>query len=136
MGKQYHTHGRQQLLAFLQKNAERAYTIEEIAAEMPSEAVPGKSTLYRLMTQLVSEGTVRRFVRGNSRQFTYQILGGESCHTHLHLKCVDCGRVVHLDHTISAYVEERLLRKNHFTADERATMLWGRCESCAKGAAL
>ena len=131
MKKRYHTDGRQQLLDFLRRNAERPHTIDEIAAALPPERAPGKSTLYRLMTDLVADGTVRRFVRGNSRQFTYQLFGGDDCHAHLHLKCVDCGRVVHLDHDISAYVEERLLRQNHFAADERATMLWGRCETCA-----
>ena len=77
------------------------------------------------------DGTVRRFVKGNSRHFTYQILGGEECHAHLHLKCVDCGRVVHLDHEATAFVQEHLLQKNHFVADEAATMLFGRCNTCA-----
>jgi Fur family ferric uptake transcriptional regulator len=123
----YCTDGKELLLAFLREHADTPCTIEEIAAALPT----GKSTLYRLMTALVADGTVRRFVRGNSRQFTYQPFGGEDCHAHLHLKCVDCGRVVHLDHDVSEYVEERLLRQNHFATDEVATMLWGRCEGCA-----
>ena len=131
MGKRYHTDGRRLLLEFLQRNAEHPYTIDEIVTALPPEQAPGKSTVSRLMTALVAEGAVRRFVRGNSRQFTYQLFGGEDCHAHLHLKCVDCGRVVHLDHDTSEYVEQRLLRQNHFAADEGATMLWGRCETCA-----
>ena len=127
MATHYQTDGKQQLLAFLKAHATTPCTVEEIAAALPV----GKSTLYRLMSQLVEDGTVRRFVKGNSRRFTYQILGGEDCHQHLHLKCVDCGRMVHLDHDITAFVEERL-KRHHFAADERTTMLFGRCESCAE----
>lgn len=127
MGRHYQTEGRRQLLAFLKAHADTPHTIEEIAAALTA----GKSTVYRLMTGLVEDGTVRRFVKGNSRQFTYQILGGEACHAHLHLKCVDCGRVVHLDHDTTEFVEERL-KRHHFSADERATMLFGRCETCAE----
>lgn len=127
MATHYQTDGKRQLLAFLKAHASTPCTVEEIAAALPV----GKSTLYRLMSQLVEDGTVRRFVKGNSRRFTYQILGGEDCHQHLHLKCVDCGRMVHLDHDITAFVEERL-KRHHFAADERTTMLFGRCESCAE----
>lgn len=127
MATHYRTDGKERLLAFLQEHADTPCTIEEIAAALPN----GKSTLYRLMTGLVEDGTVRRFVKGNSRQFTYQILGGDDCHDHLHLKCVDCGRVVHLDHDTTAFVEQQLLKRHHFAADERATMLFGRCEACA-----
>lgn len=133
MRKVYQTGGKQELLAFLRQNADRPLTIEEIVAALPPEHAPGKSTVYRLMTQLVAEGTVRRFVRGNSRQFTYQWLDSAACHAHLHLKCVDCGRLVHLDHDASAYVQEHLLRQNHFSPDDRMTMLFGRCEGCAHG---
>lgn len=127
MATHYQTDGKQQLLAFLKAHATTPCTVEEIAAALPV----GKSTLYRLMSQLVEDGTVRRFVKGNSRRFTYQILGGDDCHQHLHLKCVDCGRMVHLDHDITAFVEERL-KRHHFAADERTTMLFGRCETCAE----
>ena len=71
MAKHYQTVGRRQLLDFL-KTHTTPCTIEEIADALPV----GKSTLYRLMGQLVEDGTVRRFVKGNSRRFTYQILGG------------------------------------------------------------
>ena len=131
MAKTYHTDGRQQLLQYLREHADTPCTIEEIAANLPPEQAPGKSTLYRLMTALVEEGTVRRFVRGTSRQFTYQLFGGKECDAHLHLKCVDCGMVVHLGHDVSEFVEACLLKQNHFSADKNATILWGRCDNCA-----
>ena len=131
MSKTYQTDGRRELLAFLRQNADRPLSIDEILTALPAEHAPARSSVYRLMTRLVEEGTVRRFVRGNSRQFTYQWLGSAACHTHLHLKCVDCGRLVHLDRETSAFVQERLLRANRFAVDDPATMLFGRCERCA-----
>lgn len=130
MAKTYHTEGRQLLLQYLREHADTPCTVEEIAAALPPGQAPAKSTLYRLMTALVKEGTVRRFVRGNSRQFTYQLFGGKECDAHLHLKCVDCGTVVHLGHDVSEFVEACLLKQNHFSADSSATILWGRCDNC------
>lgn len=129
--KTYHTDGRELILQFLSRQTDRPCTIDEIYRSLPPAQAPGKSTLYRIMTELVESGTVRRFVRGNSRQFTYQLLGGGECDSHLHLKCVDCGRVVHFSHEVSEFVESCLLKQYHFTADESATLLLGRCETCA-----
>lgn len=131
MSKTYQTDGRRELLAFLRQHADRPLSIDEILHAFPAESAPARSSVYRQMTRLVEEGTVRRFVKGNSRQFTYQWLDSAACHTHLHLKCVDCGQLVHLDTESSAYVQEHLLRPHHFSADDRATMLFGRCEQCA-----
>lgn len=131
MHQTYHTDGKQLLLAFLRQNTDRPRTIEEIAALLPHGKAPAKSTLYRLMNGLVEDGVVRRFVKGNSRHFTYQLLD-EECRAHLHLKCVDCGRTVHLARDVSEFMETCLLKQNHFAADGTVTMVLGRCEECAE----
>ena len=126
----YQTAQKKLLLDFLREHSSQAFTIEELAAALEGrEHAPGKSTLYRLMPLLVQEGRVKRFVRGTSRQFLYQMMG-ESCRTHLHLKCSICGQMVHMGHEESLELVRMIDKKYHFSVSEGDTILFGLCENC------
>ena len=126
----YQTAQKKLLLDFLREHSRQAFTIEELAAALEGrEHAPGKSTLYRLMPLLVQEGRVKRFVRGTSRQFLYQLMG-ESCRTHLHLKCSICGQMVHMGHEESLDLVRMIDKKYHFSVSEGDTVLFGLCENC------
>lgn len=130
---EYATEQKRMLLNFLKQHCESGYTIEELIGEMRlsyGEAIPGKSTVYRLMTRLVEEGTVKRFVKGHSRSFVYQIVAGEHCHSHLHLKCVGCGKLIHLDDRLSEELLSKVRVSSDFTVDEEETVLFGACADC------
>ena len=91
---------------------------------------PGKSTIYRLIGQLVEKGTVKRFVRGNSRQFLYQLAGSEECHSHLHLKCTECGKLLHMGHSLSEQLLSDILGESDFSVKVDSTTLFGCCKDC------
>ena len=128
----YKTHQKEMLLEFLRKNPDTPYSVEELASalEKEYEDAPGKSTVYRLIGQLVDKGTVKRFVKGNSRQFLYQLAGGEECHHHLHLKCTECGKLLHMGHELSEKVLANILGENDFTVEPDSTTLFGCCKDC------
>ena len=98
---QYQTGQKRMLLAYMKAHSEEALTIEEwcrrLQAEPALSSVPGKSTVYRMMPRLVEEGLVRRFVKENSRKFLYQMVCGEHCDRHLHMKCSVCGKLYHME---------------------------------------
>ena len=132
----YQTEQKRKLLAFLEQNAEAAYSIDEIIRGLseahPNETLPGKSTLYRLMTRLVDEGAVKRFVKGNSRHFVYQLLRGKDCVGHLHLRCSSCGSLLHLDRTTSDLLLSAVAGVKHFAVSKRDTVLLGTCADCLR----
>lgn len=130
---EYVTEQKKILKKILEDNSDSAYTIEELISKLKTEypqSPLGKSTVYRLMTHLVEEGTVKRFVRGNSRKFAYQIVIGEHCDCHLHLKCMSCGKLIHLDEAISDELLDKVRDTNDFSVSEEATVLFGKCSSC------
>lgn len=126
---EYRTEQKRILMRILKENCEKAYTVEELIEKMGEDA-PGKSTVYRLITHLVEEGTVKRFVRGNSRKFAYQIVMGEHCDCHLHLKCMECGRLIHLDERVSDELLDKVRDTSDFSVSEEATVLFGKCKAC------
>jgi len=126
----YQTEQRKRLLAFLQKNPDGQYAIEEIIVHLAGEGAPGKSTVYRLMSKLVEEGRVRRYTKGNGRQFLYQLIDGENCHDHWHLKCIRCGKLIHMDVDTTSFMQQSVRSKHHFFIDGDRTLLFGQCEEC------
>ncbi len=131
----YQTWQRKILLAYMQAHSEQAFTIEELCAGMQQEpairTVPGKSTVYRLMPELVEEGLVKRFAGENGRKFRYQMVCGEHCDSHLHMKCSVCGRLYHMGDEESEAFLLQIMKNHHFQVDEGRTVLFGQCESCA-----
>ena len=123
----YQTVQKKRLTEFMTKNYERAFSVEELAAEMEREYskgfAPGKSTIYRLIQKMTDEGE-------HSRKFTYQIAAGEHCAYHLHMKCTDCGRLLHMDDDESLKIMKEIFKTNKFKIDERQTVLVGKCRDC------
>ena len=123
----YNTEKRAELLGFLESNADTAFSIEEICARLTADG-KGKSTLYRQMAKLVEEGYVSRIPTG-SRRFVYQYRDKHHCGEHLHLKCLDCGRLLHLNAEASASLGNDLLSKEGFSLDS-GCILYGKCRDC------
>ena len=132
---EYVTEQKRILKKILMDNSDRAYTVDELCEKMREEcgdAAPGKSTVYRLMTHLTEDGTVKQFTRKGSRRAAYQIVAGDHCDCHLHLKCMDCGKLIHLDEGTSDELLLKVRNKSNFSISEEATVLFGRCGECNK----
>lgn len=131
----YQTEQKKILLAYMKAHSDRAFTVEELCGrmkeELPGKCVPGKSTVYRLMPALVQEGLVKRFTKENSRKFLYQMVCGEHCGKHLHMKCSVCGKLYHMEDEESEELLLQVMRKHHFRIDGGKTLLFGQCEECA-----
>ena len=127
----YNTEKRAAVISFLENNRSYAFTIDEIAERLSPDG-SGKSTYYRLISKLVEEGAVKRISDEKTRHTTYQYLGDHGCDEHLHLKCKECGKLIHLDHETSHSVEEAIMQVGGFSIDEGA-ILFGRCKGCKEG---
>lgn len=133
---EYMTEQKTVLLDFLRENGERSYTIDELMQKMSERSgtnMPGKSTLYRLMNRLCEEGKVKKFARESERCFAYQAFLGEHCSTHLHMKCVSCGKLLHLEHALSDELLSRIRSVSDFSVSESETVLFGSCADCRFG---
>lgn len=131
---EYNTEQKKLLLKFLEENHDSSYTIEEITGELKARgASVGKSTIYRLMTKLVEEGRVKRQLADGSRKTIYRVTLSEHCHNHLHLQCVKCGKVLHLDEKASDELLDTVKKLKNFSVSEEDTVLMGKCDDCSVG---
>lgn len=125
--KSYDTKARTALSEYLRSHDKEQFTAKELAEIM--SPVAGKSTVYRILTKLCEDGNIRRLARGEERVSYYQALPDDRCLGHLHLKCTECGYLVHLDEAASRRIFGIALA-NSFEIDTKMTMLYGRCEKC------
>ncbi len=125
----YITGKRERIIELLCKRDE-PMTLEAICAELLKDG-HGRSTVYRLVSALTSEGVLRRESDRATRKVTYEYIKDE-CARHLHLRCLSCGSLVHLDAEASHSLEASILCHSGFALDEGA-MLVGKCSECRSG---
>ena len=124
----YNTGKKKQIIELLSENAQTSLTLEEISEKVAPDG-KGKSTVYRIVSELVEEALVKRISDGKTRHCSYQYIGLSECKSHLHLKCRDCGKLIHLDKEMSDTFTEALRDRGGFTL-EYGCMLFGKCEDC------
>ncbi len=128
---QYKTKQKDILLSYLTETRETPQSVEAMVQALHERGEGlGQSTVYRLVKKLCDEGTLKCF--SQDKKFLYQLMGGSECSTHLHLKCTECGKLLHMGHEESEQLIERIYGENGFSVSEQATTLFGRCGECTK----
>ena len=136
MAKTYKTPGRQRLLRFLQSSPDRQFCVEELTLELDhlqeeTGQKQSKSTLYRHLSELCAEGTVRKYRSDTQSAYVYQYVGQGDCRHHFHLKCEACGRLIHLECAVSEELLSHISSHHQFCVDSGRSILYGLCEACA-----
>lgn len=121
---EYKTEQRRQLTEFMTKYSDLALSIDEWLEKLKEEGYTlGRTTVYRTLLKLEKEGTV--ISTKEQRHTHYQI--STCCHDHLHLKCIGCGKLIHLNHDTSHALKSSILGDIGFSVDD---VIYGKCEKC------
>ena len=127
--EKYMTDQRRLLLDFLREHNDRQYSVDDIAEKLCGQGI-SKSAVYRNIDKLVKEGCVQKSAVDGSRRFLYRYVEGKGCCEHLHLKCVSCGRMYHLDCATSDVIIKLANSRGFFKVNGKLTILYGMCASC------
>lgn len=116
MKKEYFTDNKRLVTDFFFKNKNRHYTIDGVFDELRTERgeIP-KSSLYRIIGNLCKAGTLKRFETKEVDSFVYQYANfGTSCESHFHLKCTECGKLIHLECEKLSDLRSHILKDHGF----------------------
>lgn len=129
----YKTKQKSRVLDFLKSNMSRQLSINEIIDGVCGDGVTGKSTIYRQISKMVEDGTLLRMHGEDSKSVIYQYMGeGTHCGEHFHLKCTECGRLIHLDCHHLENIGMHIQEEHKFLIDMKKTVLYGICDNCRK----
>ncbi|MBR6407198.1 MAG: transcriptional repressor [Clostridia bacterium] len=129
----YNTRQRKLLLDYLGKNADAQLTARMIADQLSGEGI-SISAVYRNLSELESEGKIRRINVGNSRESHFQYAGAECCRDQLHLSCNSCGKTYHMHMPDAQRLLQSVQQSEGFDIDKSQTILRGTCSACRKKA--
>ena len=115
------------LLNYLHSHADETLSASQISQDLPEISV---SAVYRNLSALEQDGTVRKVAKSGSREVFYQYMKAEECRDHLHLSCKKCGKTFHMDEAETEALLESIARLDGFTVDRGDTVLYGTCEDC------
>ena len=89
------------------------------------------TSVYRNLDSMTSDGVLMKFQDSNFEKALYQYAGSEgACHTHLHMKCVFCGEILHLDCSFMRELDEHINNDHGFTILCDRSVLYGICSAC------
>lgn len=130
----YRTRQRELISQFLIAHKGSHLSAEEVEAYLREQGSPvGKSTIYRCLDRLVEQGVVRRYYLEEGRGACYQYADNtDGCREHFHLKCLACGKLIHVECDYLDEVASHVLEHHRFTIDNTKTVLYGLCEACAR----
>ncbi|MBE6586593.1 MAG: hypothetical protein E7645_08785 [Ruminococcaceae bacterium] len=137
MASTYKTEGKTRLIEFFSGHPDIQYTADQLHTAL-EEAYPeaytgkstGKSSLYRQLSGLIEEGTVRKFRDDTQSAYVYQYVACGACSHHFHLKCLSCGKLEHLDCVISDQLLTHISVDHNFCIDRGRSILYGLCADC------
>ena len=125
----YNTKGKRTVAALFEKNPDRQLSAEEIFVMLGSDA-PGQSSVYRILSSLCDDGSVRRERRSGGEGYIYQYAENLGCDKHFHLKCLVCGKVVHLHCAAMDELSHHIEDEHGFSVDSGKSVLYGVCAEC------
>ena len=135
-GSSYATASRRKILEYLKNSNDHTVTaadVDEYLKKHDSEV--NITTIYRYLDKLAKDGTVIKYVAEKGCQAAYQYVEpGRGCEQHLHLKCVKCGKIIHLECHFMEEISHHIEESHGFTLQCKNSILYGVCkESKASG---
>ncbi len=132
--KKYSTEKRTKILDYLKSHDDVDVTVKEIEYALKDnyDLSVNITTIYRYLDKLAEEGTVLKHTDENGKTSTYQYIVPESeCNSHLHMKCVSCGRIYHMDCAFMDEFKKHIYKHHQFILECKKSMLYGVCNSCS-----
>lgn len=126
----YETKQSKLVYEFLENHPENHFSAEDVYFSLISDGKRiGRTTVYRQLDRLVAEDKAQKFITGENGACCYQLTSCE-CHNHYHLKCSECGELIHTECDFLDKLCGHIFADHKFTVDTSKTVLYGVCQKC------
>ncbi len=132
MAGNYNTVSKTKILEYLEQNAGRTVRAHDILLHLHETGlVVNVTTVYRCLDRLTGEGRVLKYTAEDGTQAVYQFAEPEHhCEEHLHLQCIRCGSIVHLDCDFMDDLKLHALEEHGFSIRCKNSIIYGLCKEC------
>lgn len=135
MRGEYSTKQRDAILTFLKENNAHV-TASDILIHLREQGYKiSSATVYRTLEKFEADGVVKKMVIGQGTGACYQFADASCCAEHFHLKCVMCGKLIHLSCEFLHEMEKHIFDDHGFTVSSGRTVIYGVCQGCSGASA-
>ncbi len=127
--KEYSTRQRTELLGLLARRPAHDFTADELVAELAGSGI-NRSTVYRNLGHLARDGVITQKISDDGRRKVYRFNAAHGCAGHLHLLCVKCGSIVHMDGELTEVIARLTDSGCGFSLKTETTVIEGLCKNC------
>jgi len=132
----YKTKQREKIREFLMENPGKHFTAYDVIDYFKNkDDTIGLTTVYRHLDALVKEGVIKKYVFDESSSACFEYIEDPLEVEHrmsYHMKCIECGKLMHLECEEVEMLEKHIAEHHGFTIDSTRTVFYGLCEDCAK----
>lgn len=128
----YNTKIKKKILEYFADNAENTYSAKDIHSKLTEKGEKVNiTTVYRNLDNMTGDGVLIRFQDSRCEKAIYKYSGkGRNCRSHLHMKCVECGLVIHLDCHFMHELEIHVKEEHGFKLLCSNSVIYGICKNC------
>ena len=132
----YNTKQSRAIIGYIASLGGAHVTAAQIVAHFEKEKVAiGRTTVYRHLDKLTESGKLRKFTTDGVSGACYQYADAkEICREHFHLKCEDCGELLHLECGALSEIQNHIFDEHAFKINALKTVLYGKCDNCLNNA--
>lgn len=124
----YLTQSRKRVLELFSSSPSSSFSLSDIMAKLDGTA---KSSIYRIVDSLEDDGYIRKVGVTEKRSILYQLSDRELCPHHMHIRCTECGKTVHISEEASREIAG-IIEENEGFSDCFSTVFKGICPECRR----
>ncbi len=127
--KKRNTKQKNEILKFLENNKNKHLLIKEIKENIDEKI--GTTTVYRVIKELVEEGTIIKKPLENTQGFCYEYKDkNKECLNHYHLICEECNSLTHIESDLVLKACKREEKNLNLKINFEKLVLYGKCKEC------
>ncbi len=130
----YNTKQKEMILNIIENMGDVHFTASDLACKLSESGLScGTATVYRMIDRLTDTGVLRKYVVDGTTAACYQFTGHQhrrSCREHFHLKCENCGVLIHVECEELAKIAVHMQKDHDFLIDSSKTVFYGLCKDC------
>jgi len=131
----YKTQQKDAILQILKSNSKTSFNAEKILELLQKQDKKvSKATLYRFLDSCTENLITRKTFNAESKSYEYQYVqeNNAHCSSHFHLKCVNCGALIHLECEDANEFINHINKEHGFLIDQNLSTIFGLCKKCVK----
>ena len=130
----YNTKAKRFILDCLENNSHTTVAASDILEYLNKNGIfVNLTTVYRCLEKLTNECKVIKLKNSDGRGAVYQLSAAQkTCDEHIHIQCVNCGKLSHLDCGFMDELKKHIKSDHGFEIKCSGSVLYGVCKECKK----